>query len=249
MSTVNRPAEPMHRDAHEIPPRMRKVLLGCGILAALLYAAAHDALAAMLYQGYSPFSQTISELSSIGAPTRPAVTAVVLSYEALLIAFGIGVWQSGLGNRALRVTGALLIAGGAMGPLWLPFPITARGEIAAAGGLNDVMHVILGAVTILLELSIIGFGAAALGRWFRLYSILTFAAVVVFWAWSLMYAPRLAAGDPTPWLGVVERIALGVWLLWLAVLAVALLLAHPTLTRTDPGAASVTRIGSPTATH
>ena len=104
-------------------------------------------------------------------------------------------------------------------------------------------------VTILLELSIIGFGAAALGRSFRLYSILTFAAVVVFWAWSLMYAPGLAAGEPTPWLGVVERIALGAWLLWLAVLAVALLPGHPTLTRTSSGAASVTRIVSPTSTH
>ena len=64
MSTLNRPAEPMHRDdAHQSTPEMaRKVLLACGILAALLYAVAHDALAAILYQNYSPFSQTISEL-------------------------------------------------------------------------------------------------------------------------------------------------------------------------------------------
>jgi hypothetical protein len=56
----------------------------------------------------------------------------------------------------------------------------------------------LGAVTILLELSIIGLGAAALGRWFRLYSILTFAAVVVFWGLTFVYAPRLGAGNPRP---------------------------------------------------
>ena len=244
MSTLSRPAEPMHRDdAHQSTPKMaRRVLLACGILAALLYAVAHDALAAVLYQNYSPFSQTASELGSIGAPTRPAVTAVALIHEALLIAFGIGIWQSGRGSRAFRVTGALLIVYGAIGPLWLPFPITARREIATAGGLNDVMHVVLGAVTILLELSIIGSGAVALGRWFRLYSILTFATVVVFWAWSFLYAPRLAAGEPTPWLGVIERIALGAWLLWLLVLAIAVLLGHPTLSRTSPeSAVSATR--------
>jgi hypothetical protein len=243
MSTLDRPAEPMHREAalQSTPMMPRKVLLACGILAALLYAVAHDVLAVILYPNYSSFSQTISELGSIGAPTRPAVTAVVLIHEALLLAFGIGIWQSGRGNRALRVTGALLIVYGAIGPLWLPFPITARGEIATAGGLNDVMHVVLGAVTILLELSIIGFGAVALGRWFRLYSILTFATVVVFWTWSFLYGPELAAGEPTPWLGVVERIALGAWLLWLAVLAIALL-GHPTPPRTSSeSAASRTR--------
>jgi hypothetical protein len=112
------------------------------------------------------------------------------------------------------------------------------------------MHVVLGAVTILLELSIIGFGAVALGRWFRLYSILTCATVVVFWAWSFMYAPALAAGEPTPWLGVVERIALGAWLLWLAVLAIVLLFGHQTLAPiSSESGASVTQVGSPTSTR
>jgi hypothetical protein len=225
VSTLNRPAEQIRPDVSDksAPGLARSALLACGILAALLYAVGHDLLAAALYRGYSPFSQTVSELSSIGAPTRPAVTAVVLVHEALLIAFGIGVWRSARGNRPLRVTGGLLIAYGAVGPLWLPFPITARGQIATTGGFNDVMHVILGALTILLEFSIIGFGAAAFGRRFRLYSILTFAAVVLFWGLSFLYAPRLGAGEPTPWLGVIERIALGVWLLWLAVLAIVVM--------------------------
>lgn len=240
----------MRRDG-SAPSMARKALLACGIVTALLYVVAHDALAAMLYQGYSPFSQTVSELSSIGAPTRPAVTAVVLIHEALLIAFGIGVWQSARGNRALRIIGGLLIACGAMGPLWLPFPITARGEIATTGGVNDVMHVILGAVTILLELSIIGLGAAAFGRRFRVYSILTLATVILFWGWSFTYAPRLAAGEPTPWLGVIERIALGAWLLWLAVLAIVLIRGDRTSMSGAPtsGASVDTTVGSQPSAH
>lgn len=227
MYTLNRPATGRNVPDRSPASVVRKVLLACGILAALLYAVAHDVLAATLYKGYSPLSQTVSELSSIGAPTRPAVTAVVLIYGALLIAFGIGVWQSARGKRALRVTGGLLIASGATGPLWLPFPITARGEIASATGIADIMHVILGAMTILFMLSIIGFGAAASGKRFRLYSIVTFATEAVFWALTSMYAPRVAAGEPTPWLGIVERIGLGVWLLWLAVLAITLLRGRP----------------------
>jgi hypothetical protein len=47
--------------------------------------------------------------------------------------------------------------------------------------------------------------------------------IVLFWGLSFLYAPRLGAGEPTPWLGVIERIALGVWLLWLAVLAIVVM--------------------------
>ena len=92
MSVLDRSAEQAQPDIDQQSAHgtAQKVLLACGILAALLYAVAHDALAALLYSGDSPFSQTISELSSIGVPTRPTVT---------------GVWRSARGNRALRVTG------------------------------------------------------------------------------------------------------------------------------------------------
>ena len=229
MSTLDRSATQTHRSTTSTT---RKVLLACGVLSSLLYAVAHDVLAAVLYEGYSPFSQTVSELSSIGAPTRSAVTAVSLVSDLLLIAFGIGVWQSAQGQRAGRVTGGLLVAYGALWPLWLPFPITARGEIASSTGLTDVMHVVLGAVTVLLMFSAIGFGAAALGKAFRIYSLVTLATVVVFGVLTFAYVPRVGAGAPTPWLGVVERINIGAWLLWVAVLAITLLRRGSTLDRT-----------------
>ena len=48
---------------------LRKTLLVCGILSSLLYVAM-TVLVAMQWEGYSSASQTISELSAIGAPTR-----------------------------------------------------------------------------------------------------------------------------------------------------------------------------------
>jgi hypothetical protein len=48
----------------------RKALLACGILSSLLYIAM-NVFVPMRWQGYSSASQTVSELSAIGAPTRP----------------------------------------------------------------------------------------------------------------------------------------------------------------------------------
>jgi hypothetical protein len=45
-------------------------------------------------------------------------------------------------------------------------------------------------------------------------------------------APRLAASLLTPWVGVWERINIGVFLVWVVVLAVALLGAEDTAART-----------------
>ena len=47
--------------------------------------------------------------------------------------------------------------------------------------------------------------------------------LAAFGALTFLDAPRLAANQPTPWLGVWERINVGVFLLWVVVLAAALL--------------------------
>jgi hypothetical protein len=111
-----------HRDApaHGSRVVVGKALLACGILYPLLYAVVNDVVAATLYEGYNRTSQAISELSATTAPTRGLLTAMLPIFTALMIAFGVGVWKSAGGNRALRVTGALLSAHGATFPLWLP---------------------------------------------------------------------------------------------------------------------------------
>ena len=206
--------------------RTDTALLACGIAAALIYAAAHDALAVLLYDGYSAFSQAVSELSSVGAPTRPAALVVEFVSDVLLVAFGVGVWRAALGRRSLRIVAACVIGYGALFPLWLPFPMTARGG-GRTPGTTDLMHLVLGVATIVLMLVAIGCGATAFARPFRLYSVGTFVAVLVLWSWSGSYGGRIAADRPTPWLGVVERAALAAWLAWVVVLALVLLREKP----------------------
>ncbi len=160
--------------------RVRKVLLICGILSSLLYVGA-DTLAAMLYKGYSYTSQTISELSAIGAPTRTLLALTGTVYLFLVIAFGLGVWGSAGRKRSLRITGILLVAYGLVGFAWPFAPMHQREVLAAGGGtLSDTMHLILSAVDSLLFLLIIGFGAAAFGKRFHLYSIATIIVLLVF---------------------------------------------------------------------
>lgn len=226
MSILQRP--PLRAGDHPRlgkPTLMRKVMLASGIAAALLYGIAHDVLAAILWPSYSPFSQAISELSAIGAPTRAPVTVVSFLFAFLTIVFGFGIWQSSKGNRALRITGGLFIGSGALWPLWLPFPARLRGEVETSTTAL-IGHTAIGAVTVLLMFVTIGFSAAALGKGFRIYALVTLAIVFVFGALTFVYAPRLAAGESTPWMGVIERINIGAWLLWIAVLSIVLLRGH-----------------------
>jgi hypothetical protein len=99
-----------------------------------------------------------------------------------------------------------------------------RETLAAGGGtISDTMHIALGAVTEVLYLLALGFAAAALGKKFRIYSIGTFVILLFFGVLTVLEAPGVAANEPTPLIGVWERINIGVFLLWVIVLALMLL--------------------------
>ena len=201
----------------------RGTLLVCGILSSLLYVAM-TIFIGMQWEAYSSASQTISELSAIGAPTRLLWVLPGAVYSALVTAFGWGVWKSAGRISALRMVGALIVAYGALGLLWPFAPMHPRDVLAAGGStLSDTMHIILASVTVLLMLLAIGFGAAAFGKGYRIYAISSLVILVTFGALTFLDGPRVAANLPTPWLGVWERINVGVFLLWIVVLAIALL--------------------------
>jgi hypothetical protein len=219
----------------------RKVLLGCGIAASLFYFGM-DALAASRYDGYSYTGQTISELSAVGAPTRSLWIPLGFVYSILMVASGIGIWASAGQKRALRVVAGLVAGIGIVGLVAWPFAPMHRREVLAAGGATraDTMHIILGAVdTVLFTLSI-AFGATAFGKRFRLYSIATILFVLGFGALTGMAGPKIADNEPTPWVGVHERIAVFGSMLWVAVLAAGLLRARGAIAPRRPGKPAVT---------
>jgi hypothetical protein len=200
--------------------RTGTLLLGCGAASSLLYAAT-DVLAGQRYDGYSFESQAISELSAAGAPARPLVVGLFTPYNALVIAFGVGVWMASGRRRAGRLTGALLIASAAVGQTTLSFfPMDQRGAAVTSRG---SMHPALTGVMSLCIVLAMVFASRLLGRRFRVYSIATILTLLVFGGLAGLDAPRLEAGEPTPRLGVMERINVYAYLLWVAALAIALL--------------------------
>ena len=202
---------------------VRKILLGCGIVSSVLYVAT-VVLAPRRWEGYSSSSQTVSELFAINAPTSGLVVPLFLTYSVLVIAFGMGVWASAGRKLALRVAAVGLIGKEVLGfVVTLFFPIHLRGVKAT---LTDNMHGILTGVGVLFMLLAIGFGAAAFGKWFRIYSIATFLLLVVGGVLTGLDQPNLEPNLPTPWMGVWERINIYAYMLWVVVLAIALLRAQ-----------------------
>jgi hypothetical protein len=208
-----------------ISASVRRGLLLCGIASSLLYVAM-NVFIPMLWEGYSRTSQTVSELSAIGAPTRPLWVVLGVAYGLLVAAFGLGVWSSGGRNRALRVVGASMMVSGVIGLAWPP--MHQRFVLAAGGGtLTDSLHIAWGIVWVLLALFGMGFGAAAFGMKFRLYTIVTIGILGAFGALTGVDAPRISAELPTPWVGVWERTNIASYLLWIVALATTLLRERP----------------------
>jgi hypothetical protein len=197
----------------------RKPLLTCGILAGVLYVAM-TLFVGMLWDGYSAADQTVSELSAIGAPTRPLWMALGMVYSALMIAFGWIVWKSAP-HRGLRIVGALLVTQAVFGVFWPP--MHQRAVLAAGGGtLTDTLHIVWTIVTSLFFMSVLGFGATGFGKRFRVYSVATMAIVFACGAWTGTYASGVQANLPTPGVGVWERINTSAFMMWIVVLAAVL---------------------------
>lgn len=203
---------------------LRRALIWTGVLSLPVYVAA-DVLGGMRYDGYSFASQAISELSAVGAPSKSFVDPLFLIYSFLALAFGIGVLRvAGSTNRPLRISAAALIGYGAIGSA-----TSLTGEFFAmhqrgAGSLSsDAPHIILTAVLVFMLLVAMAFGAFALSQRFRVYSLITMVIAIVFGALTSQFAPNLAAGQPTPGMGILERIDVYSSVLWPAVLGIALL--------------------------
>lgn len=201
----------------------QKILLICGILSSLLYAAI-NVIVAMQWPEYDSASQTVSELSAVNAPTRILWLVLSAPYTLFVIAFAWGIWKSATENRPLRMAGGLLIVYGALGILWPFAPMHLRETLAAGGGtFSDTMHLTLGAVTEIIYLVALGLAAVALGKQFKVYSIVTFLVLLVFGILTFLDAPNVSINEPTPLIGFWERINIGVFLLWVIVLAIILL--------------------------
>lgn len=201
----------------------QKALLCCGICSSVLYLAI-NIIVPLQWKGYSHLSQVVSELSAVGAPTRTLWNILAAPYTLLILAFAWGVVKAAGKNKRLRIAGILLIAYGMLGFLWPFAPMHMRETLAARGGtITDDLHIALGVATEIIYCFALGFAAAALGKGFRIYSIATFVLLFIGGALTFLEAPGIARNEPTPFIGLWERINIGLFLIWVTVLAVILI--------------------------
>ena len=197
---------------------VRRALLTCGIVAAVCYVAT-DIGGAVLYPGYRFTDQAVSELFAIGAPTSRIVVPLFTLSSLLLSAFALGVWLSSGHSRLVRLMAAMFAGSALVGTvLWNFFPMHMRG---AQPTFTDTMHLIL--ATNPFVLLSIAFAVAAFRGWFRIYTVATIVMLLLPAVFAFHYAPEVQANQPTPGLGLSERVGQYVYALWQSVLAIVLL--------------------------
>jgi hypothetical protein len=206
---------------------VRKILLGCGIVSSVWYVIT-DVLGTLRYPGYRYTEQQFSELLAVGSPVRPLMIALnEFPYNLLVAASAVGVWTSAAPKRAARITGAMLLGFAVSGMVTgVIFPMNTREALAAGEGtLRNAMHPVGTIVMSLFIVLAMAFGSRLLGRRFRYYTYATIAILVVFGGLTSLQVGQLEANEPTPWMGITERINIYATMLWVAVLAIGLLRA------------------------
>ncbi len=203
------------------PGGLQKFMLLCGILSTLWYAVV-NIIVPFQYPGYDIASLTVSELSAIDTPTRTLWIILMIPFTIFTIAFGCGVWSVGKPNKKLLIVAIVIIVDAVFGAFWPP--MHQRQVIAAGGGtMTDTLHLVWAFVHLALMIVMMGFGAAALGKWFRIYTIATFIVFIVFGLLTSQESMGIEAGTPTPYVGIWERINIGAYMMWVVVFAINLL--------------------------
>jgi hypothetical protein len=199
---------------------VRKVLLVGGVPSSLLYVIGIDVIAALRYPDYHNYAdQMVSELFAAGAPTRTLMVWLSIPYNFLVFALAVGVWVSAGRKRATRFTAAALVGYGAVSTAGLLlFPMDVRGTVDSQ---RDTLHIVATILMSIFIVAMMAFGAFVHGTRFRLYSFATIATVVLFGAWAVSWLVPMP--EPTPWLGLAERVNIYATMLWVAVLAVSFL--------------------------
>jgi hypothetical protein len=201
-----------------------KVFLICGIFSSLLYVPA-TIIGAMQWESYNSASQSISELIAIDSPSAPLVVPLFIIYSVLIYIFGLGIWRSSGGKRALRFAAVLIVGKEILGLVVTLFaPMHMRG---VDKNLSDTMHIVLTAIgTLLCMFPAMGIAATVFGRRFRFYTIGTIIIFLVFGVIAGLNGPNVSANLPTPFLGIWERINVFGYMIWIIVLAFVLLRAE-----------------------
>jgi len=199
---------------------MKKPLMLCGTTAAMIYVGT-VILGALIRPDYSHIADAISELVADGAPNRAMLSLLFLIYNLLLSAFGIGLFLKSKDHSRGRRSGfigslALILVGLAGISMELAFPQDPGGTPVTFAG---TMHLVMAGIASLGTMVVIVF----LAFWFRNFSALkhyvTYSWISVMIIFISGALSAIAMAKDYLLFGLIERVTIGTFILWLFVIS------------------------------
>lgn len=198
------------------PGSIQRMLAICGIVGPILYTIVLIIIG-LLRPGYNHLTQPMSELGEVGGPNAIIMNTVgFMLLGVLIIAFAFGLHR-GI-NEGSKIGPALIAMSGAG---WIAVGLFHVEPNSMDVSLTGMLHV-SGAMIVGLGFSIAPFAIARRSRkdyrWasYRPYSLATGMLTTIL---GLIFIFVRIEG----WIGALQRIAVGVPLLWIEVIAIRLL--------------------------
>ena len=200
------------------PESTQRILAICGIVGPILYTIVVFTIG-LLRPGYNYLTQHISELGEVGGPNAIIMnTAGFMLLGVLMIAFALGLHRGINEGEGSKIGPALIAMSGAG---WIAVGLFQVDPNSVNVSFTGMMHG-LGAMAIGLGFSIAPFAIARRSkkdrRWesYRIYSLATGVVTVII---GLVFI----FGGIEGWMGALQRIVIGVPLLWIEFMAIQLL--------------------------
>lgn len=211
---------------------MRKtLLLWGGVAAAALYVTIVE-IGAELTPGYSHVAQPVSSLYQTGAALALPIALAFVVYNILVGTFGVGVAMlaRGLGGRRARVGVAAGIAIVLVGVAGAIDDVFAQDPIGTAITTTGTLHIVFAGVASLLTIVAMALTAAWLlaRRDLRALAFYSITSLVLILAFGPITAAATASGSPI--MGLLERVTIFTFTLWMAFTSVVLVRATRTQT-------------------
>jgi hypothetical protein len=188
-----------------------------GALAPVVYLIA-VLVGGYLWQGYSHYGETVSTLTSAGAPNQAVMVPLFAIYNIFVIALAAGLYLSVEGKKP-RVTSALMAAAGIAGLVLFAFPQDyPQGPPVTFTGTMHVAVAGIIALVSLLAIAALFFELRHVKGWTNIakISIIILPIAVVLGGFG-------AASITTAYAGLAERLSIGTILVWLEVVAVGVI--------------------------
>jgi len=203
--------------------RKQICLLGyCGALAPFLYLVA-VIVGGFLWSGYSHYSETVSTLTSSGAPNQIILTPLFGVYNLLVVLLAVGLYFGLKGTKSKSYLGSIFLGIGGVSGLvlfWFPQDYPQGPPTTFMG----TMHVAIAGVIAfasLIAILVYGLTLRKVPDWrrFARFSLVWFPVALVLGAFG-------AISITMSYAGLAERLSIGSILVWIEIVSLYLV-KHP----------------------